>query len=485
MKDNWNALFDELPEEEILQNMPEELPEMSDKLAAKRIAERTMKEMAIDRRMEHDKRRKRLLTVAACCILAVGIFGHQPILAAFQRVFHDLPGVGVYINEENKKVYEVQIDDPVREKDGVRVELLDFYCEGKQIYGTVRITGKNLLDMSAERTRQAEDELLEEKFSTTWYYGEKSRTFFSPEKIIERDADNGLVRYEQKGSEWLYLEDKGIDTYYLEVKGFERFTLKIAEPKTVETAEELGYSQTLNGTTITARAAVVNHQIELEYYIIPTDEVKRAFENQRRYYTAEMPYQFDFENQLYVENAKGERLEEGRGKSLKNGYQFRFEGGEEDFPLTFHRPNLTGTNSESYTIELTLPQDGERITENLPKVEFQYGTVEILSIQKEIGTYDDGSEGTEKAYPTAIADIYYRVTPKEGLRQMYRVNLELEDDSGKTYDREGLRAGDDYFTEGMRYYLADTEQETVQLKFDMPSFWIKGDYDIVIEKPMD
>lgn len=482
MKDKWKALFDELPEEDILRNLPEELPEMPDEMAMKRIAGRTMEVLAIDRRMEQARRRKRLLA-AACCILAVGIFGHQPIMAAFQRVFHDLPGVGVYINDENKKIYEVQIDNPVREKDGVRVELIDFYCEGREIRGTVRITGENLLDMSVERTREEEDELLEEKFPTTWYYGEKSKKFFSSGggRMTE---DNKLIQYDQRGWEWLYLEEKGIDTYYLEVEGFERFTLKIVEPKTVKTAEELGYSQTLNGTTITARAAVKENQIEVEYYIIPTEEVKLAFQNQHRYFTVQSPYGFDFENRIYVENAKGERLEQVKGKSLKNGYQFRFEGGEEDFPLTFHRPNMTGTNSESYTLEITLPQDGETFTENLPKVEFQYGTVEILSIRKEIGTYEDGSDDGGE-YPAAIADIYYRVTPKEGLRQMYKVNLEIKDDAGKIYGSEGLYAGDDYFTEGTRYHLTDTEQERVQLKFHMPSFWIMGDYDIVMEKPMD
>lgn len=365
-----------------------------------------------------------LLAVVICGVAVLGALGHQPILAAFQKVFHDLPGVGVYINDKDEKIYAVQMNSIVQEKEGVRVELLDFYCEEKQIYGTVRITGENLLDMSGDYTNQERDALLDETFPTTWDYGEEFKPFFSSGRRLEMDDEGRLVRYDQEGSEWLYLEDKRIDTYYLEVEGFERFTLKIVEPKTVENLEELGYSQTLNDTTITARAAVVGNQIELEYYILPLDEVKLAFENQRKYFTAQMLYQFDLENQLYVENAKGERLEVVKLKTLRSGYKFWYEGGEEDFPLTFHRPTLTGTNTESVTMELTLL--------------------------------------------------------KEGLRQMYVVNLDVRE----AYESERLDTGGDSFVSGVRCCLKDTEQKTMQMTLDKPSFWIIGDYEIVIEKPI-
>lgn len=198
MKDNWNELFDHLNEEDILRNLPEDLPEMEDELAAKCMEERVMQEMKIDIRMQKKQKRKRILAAVVCCIVAVGAFGHKPILAAFQRLFYDLPGVGVYIDEENKTIYEVQIDDPVQEKDGMRVELKDFYCEGKQIYGTVRITGENLLDMTVERTNKEEEEALDAKFLTTWYYGEKEKQFHSSGrgKLTE---DGKLKRYDQEG----------------------------------------------------------------------------------------------------------------------------------------------------------------------------------------------------------------------------------------------------------------------------------------------
>lgn len=175
MKDNRNEWFDHLEEEDILRNLPEDLPEMEDELAAKRIENKVLNELRIDMGVQKKQRRKHLLAAAVCCIALIGFVGREPIMAAFERVFYDLPGVGVYIDDEDKKIYEVWIDDPVQEKDGVRVELMDFYCEGKQIYGTVRITGDELLPVEHDENGDIDydTEALEAKFPTTWYYGEK------------------------------------------------------------------------------------------------------------------------------------------------------------------------------------------------------------------------------------------------------------------------------------------------------------------------
>ena len=57
---------------------------------------------------------------------------------------YDLTG---HFNEEDVKVYEVQIDDPVQEQGGIRVELRDFYCEGNLLHGTFVFTGEGLEKM--------------------------------------------------------------------------------------------------------------------------------------------------------------------------------------------------------------------------------------------------------------------------------------------------------------------------------------------------
>ena len=484
MKDNWNELFDSLKEEDILRNLPEDLPEMEEELTAKRIENRVMQELQIDRGLQKKWRRKRILTAAVCVIAVVGIFGHKPIMAAFQRLFHDLPGVGVYINEEDVKVYEVQIDDPVQEQDGIRVELRDFYCEGNLLHGTFAFTGEGLEKMEFDEEEKSidVDEILKEKFQITYSYGDKERTMFAPRSGYTREGGK-IIHHTRTCEEFIPIK-QGYFEYEIAITGFDRrFHLKLVDPKTVETPEELGYSQTKNGTTVTARAAIVGDMIEMEYFIIPSDEVKLSRENRNRYFIVDIPYWYDMLNQYYFENAVGERMQYERFREIANGRKFWFNGSAEDFPVKFHLPSLTGTSLEEYTVDLTLPEDGDTITENLPKLEFQYGTVEILSIARENGEYDNQDEINPEISPAAIVDIIYRVTPKDGLRQMYRVNLEMEEEWGEIYGGKGLDTGKDNFIAGGRYYLADLEKESLKVKFHLPSYWIKGDYDIIIERP--
>ena len=175
MKDSWNELFDSMKEEDILRNLPEDLLEMEDELAAKRIENRVMQEMQIEIGIKKKQGKKRLLAAAVCCIVAIGMAGHKPIMAAFQRLFHDLPGVGVYINDTDEEVYEVQIDDPSMEKDVVKIELKNFYCANNQIFGDVVITGTDLSTWREDAILEEDDDnldMLEKKFYPTLYYGD-------------------------------------------------------------------------------------------------------------------------------------------------------------------------------------------------------------------------------------------------------------------------------------------------------------------------
>lgn len=483
MKDNWNELFDYLNEEDILRNLPEDLPEMEDELATKRIENRVMQEMKIDLGMQNKQKRKRIMAAVVCCIVAIGAFGHEPIMAAFQRLFYDLPGVGVYIDDENKTIYEVQIDDPVQEKDGVRVELMDFYCEGKQIYGTVRITGENLMDMTVERTHEEEEDALEEKFPTTWYYGEKEKKFHSSGKG-KLTEDGKLKRYDQRGSEWLYLE-KGIDTYYLEVKGFDRkFTLKIVEPRKVETPEELGYSQTKNETTVVARASMVGENaIDLEYFVIPSEEVKRARERWYRFGITIAAYEFDYENYFYIEDANGERMK-GEYESVANGGKYHLQGAKEDFPLTLHYSPFTGTDGEEHSLTVPLPEKGKKRTKDLPTAKFHYGTVELLSVEQEDAVWEDDNELSDRREEATKVTITYQAVPKDGIRRMYAVDMNLAENE-KYFDCEqnGEENGS-LLVQQITYYLPRTERKNLQFHLSEPSYWVEGAYDIVIEKPM-
>lgn len=297
--------------------------------------------------------------------------------------------------------------------------------------------------------------------------------------------DSYVTRYDQRGDERLYLEDKGIDTYYLEVEGFDRrFTLKIVEPKKVEKAEEIGYSQTLNDTTITARAGMVNDKLQLEYYILPTDEVKRVFEGYTRGLFARAPYHYDRESYPKVITASREELRIMKSRSVKSGIIGTVDATEKDFPLTLYYPPLTGATLEKETVQLTLPKDGETVTKGLPKVDFEYGTVEIVSMTRRNGEDSNNDTNNLKMFPATFVELTYQVKQKDKVRQMYDVDFNIENEESHGWSG-GVRNDEDYLTKTTEITLWGHEVNELTLTLQNPSYWIEGEYNIVIEKPTE
>lgn len=477
MKDNWNELFDSMKEEDILRNLPEDLPAMEEELAAKRIANRVMQELQIDMGLQKNRRRKRILAAAVCVIAVVGIFGHRPIMAAFERLFHDLPGVGVYINEEDVKVYEVQIDDPSMEKDGVKIELKNFYSASNQIFGDVVITGTDLITWGEDYNLEEYDnnlDILEKKFYPTWYYGDTERKMITGSLSGTGDDDERYVRFCMRCEEYLRLE-QGFDTYQIQIAGFdERFTLKIVEPKSANTPEEIGYAVTKNDTSVIGRAFIrENDRIEVEHFVIPSNEVKRAEEKWRRFQLTKISYNFDYENYFYIENADGERMK-GEYEALGNGGKHLLQGTEKDFPLKLHYSPFTGTHDEEYTNKLPLPEKGETITKGLPKVNFEYGTVEILSV-----TQQDSVES-----PVMEITVKYQTIPNEGERKMYAVKADLPEAMECHRTSENNEQQGNRYVQTVTFRLPKSEENDFDIIWHTPSYWIEGEYDIMIEKPM-
>ena len=105
-------VFDYLEEEDLLRNLPEALPQMEDETAAKRIEKMALERLQTETKQQKKWQKRRILIAAVCCLVAVGAFARKPIAAYFQRILHYLPGVGVYINDTDAEIYEVQIDNP-------------------------------------------------------------------------------------------------------------------------------------------------------------------------------------------------------------------------------------------------------------------------------------------------------------------------------------------------------------------------------------
>lgn len=479
MGKDYADFLDDLPEEELLEYFPEKLPAMEDRLAAKRIEKNVLRGMRVEEKCRWNGKR---IAAAVCCFLLIGAVGHEPILAAFQRVFHVLPGVGVYINDNEEEILEVRLLNPVQEKDGVRAELKDFYCKGAAIYGLVSFTGDGL-PYETEKGRSL-SEMMKERFPMTWFDGEKERSFV-PSRGGSLSENGKTLEIHHT---ILLSRERGTDPrgrYEFRIEGFdEPFVFEVVDSKTLKNLEKLGYSVTKNETTVSARAFLREEGIEVECYVIPSEEVRKAEEAWRGFYTAPYPYKLDAENYFYIQNADGKKMEyiDGGRKRLLNGYSYMVKGTTENFPLTLHRSAFTGIDSETHTVSLPLPADGEILTENLPRTEFRYGTVEFLSVERDDVVWEDDNEYSDRTEDAAKVTYTYRVMPKEGLRQMYGVGVEID---AETFSRSGESGWSEEAgaEETETILLKRTDAESIQLTLENPSYWIEGDYDIIIKKP--
>ena len=233
-------VFDYLEEEDLLRNLPEALPQMEDETAAKRIEKMALEKLQAETKQQKKWQKRRILIAAVCCLVAVGAFARKPIAAYFQRILHYLPGVGVYINDTDAEIYEVQIDNPVQEKDGVRVELKGFYCENNMLKGDFVFTGEGLPTEKNGKDKIVDE--LSEKYEVTYYYGEKSRVIWFSGCGWHISNEGKVLQYTPHCSERLYLKD-GCYDYAFSIKGFdEKIHLKVVKAKTTENPKDLGYS---------------------------------------------------------------------------------------------------------------------------------------------------------------------------------------------------------------------------------------------------
>lgn len=472
-------VFDYLEDEDILRNLPETLPQMEDETAAKRIENRVSERLQAETKQQKKWKKKRILAAAVCCLVVIGAFARKPIAAYFQRVLHYLPGVGVYINDTDAEIYEVQIDNPVQEKDGVRVELKGFYCENNMLKGDFVFTGEGLPTEKNEKDEEIADE-LSEKYEVTYYYGEKSRVISFPECGWHISNEGKVLQYTPHCSERLYLKD-GCYDYAFSIKGFdEKFHLKVVKAKTTENPKDLGYSVTKNKTSVVANADVDGNAITVEYYLIPSAEVAQAMKDWLWTGIIVYPYQFEKDSYVYILNGAGERMSM-RYNSLRSGGIFKLEGTEEDFPLTLHHTAYTGTDKETHDVEIPLTKGAK-----LPQVKFHYGTVEFLSVTQEDVIYDNPDDESDKTEEATKITVRYQTLPAEGIRKMYAVNLDYVDEEqgferipndSDEEEKDGILVQEDTF------YFPREKRENITLTLKNPSYWVGGSYDVVMEKP--
>ena len=83
------------------------------------------------------KRIQRIVATVISCFMTIGVLGCGANVVESQKEFVDLPGAGIYIDENEETLYEVQIEPRFMEKDGIKVELKNFYATARRFYGDV------------------------------------------------------------------------------------------------------------------------------------------------------------------------------------------------------------------------------------------------------------------------------------------------------------------------------------------------------------
>ena len=145
MKYDWEEMLDRLEEKDLIEFLPETLPEM-DEVTRKRIEKRTLQKI---RKERNRFSRKQIVAVLICLVAVLGIAGREPIQAAFERLFYYLPGAGMYVDEEGNTLYEAEIINGEFTENDIHVRLKNVYAENHTVNMEVEMTW-DLLELTQE-----------------------------------------------------------------------------------------------------------------------------------------------------------------------------------------------------------------------------------------------------------------------------------------------------------------------------------------------
>ncbi len=484
MKDNWEEMLNRLEEKELEEYLPETLPEV-DEVTKKRIEKQTLKKM---KKEQKHFSRKQIAAAVICLVAVLGVVGREPIQAAFERLFHYLPGAGMYVDEEGNTLYEAEIINGEFTENGIYVRLKNVYAENHMVNMEVEMTG-NLQELTqAEYENDSPDKFdkLEEMYTLTMEYDGEEHEMSTASKgmLIEDENDTYMItRYRRDYQRYV----KNVEqTYTVRITGLDNtLSFRLTANTGKEQPENIGASQTQNDITITAKADVTDQGISLEYYIL-TDERLPDFDDYFLFRLTPLPYgcrtldsitQEKYQEMLYVTNKDGERLEYKGQEDVENGKRMLVEGTAEDFPLTFHRSPLTGIGKERETVEIPMPESIRSLDQT---VEFPYGTVTFEKVKGErIELSGQNAAGEEIAAEAKDLEITYTITPNEGKRQLYGVFMEVKG-SLDGYPKQIFPDEDGKY----RFHtLVGSTNETVTLELYDPYYWIVDDYTLVLEEP--
>lgn len=473
MRADWEEILDLWEEKELAYFLPESLPELDDAVY-QRIEKQTLRRI----RQERSRVSRKQIAAAVICLLAIlGIVGRAPIQAAFEKLFHYLPGAGIYTNDAENTMYRAEMIADHFEKNGVKVRLKNVYGENQTVKLEVELRGDDLGKGILEgRSESKHLELLEEKYQMTLSYDGKEQVLSSAKVAFSGSRNEGKFVMYSMGYE-VQMENPA-QTYEVHIAGFDSVLSFTLVPDTgMVQPENIGASQTKNGITVTAGAEVTDDGIWFEYYVL-SDERLAETDKSYRFTAITLPYGYfrwndvpeaELYQQRFIMNGKGEMLYP-RGHRWKddveNGQRILYEGTAEDFPLTFYQAAFTGVGEERETVKIPVPKTSEKLEKT---IDFPYGTVTLEQIQ------------TKPADDVNELEIIYRIQPKEGKRKMYGVFMQVQEAVQKEANELTIFPEED----GTYHFPVKISEETKEITLELydPYYWIVDDYTLVIEAP--
>lgn len=473
MRADWEEILDLWEEKELAYFLPESLPELDDAIY-QRIEKRTLRRI----RKERSRFSRKKIAAAVICLVAIlGIVGRAPIQAAFEKLFHYLPGAGIYTNDAENTMYRAEMITDHFEENGVQVRLKNVYGENQTVKLEVELRGDDLGKGILEgRSESKHLELLEEKYQMTLSYDGKEQVL-SDVAVSYSGSRNGR-EYVMYSMGYEVQMENPAQTYEVHIAGFDSVLSFTLVPDTgMVQPENIGASQTKNGITVTAGAEVTEDGIWFEYYVL-SDERLAETDETYRFTAITLPYGYfrwndvpeaELYQQRYVMNGKGEMLYP-RGHRWKddveNGKRILYEGTAEDFPLTFYQAAFTGVGEERETLKIPVPETNAELSKT---IDFPYGTVTLEQIQ------------TQPADGVKELEIIYRIQPKEGKRKMYGVFMQVQEAVEKEAKELTIFPEED----GTYHFPVKISPETKEITLELydPYYWIVDDYTLVIEAP--
>ena len=473
MRADWEEILDLWEEKELAYFLPESLPELDDAVY-QRIKKQTLRRI----RQERSRVSRKQIAAAVICLLAIlGIVGRAPIQAAFEKLFHYLPGAGIYTNDAENTMYQAEMITDYFEENGVKMRLKNVYGENRTVKFEVELRGDDLGKGILEgRSESKHLELLEEKYQMTLSYDGKEQVLSSAKVAFSGSRNEGKFVMYSMGYE-VQMENPA-QTYEVHIAGFDSVLSFTLVPDTgMVQPENIGASQTKNGITVTAGAEVTDDGIWFEYYVL-SDERLAETDKSYRFTAITLPYGYfrwndvpeaELYQQRYIINGKGEMLYP-RGHrwkdDMENGQRILYEGTAEDFPLTFYQAAFTGVGEERETVKIPVPKTSEKLEKT---IDFPYGTVTLEQIQ------------TKPADDVNELEIIYRIQPKEGKRKMYGVFMQVQEAVQKEANELTIFPEED----GTYHFPAKISAETKEITLELydPYYWIVDDYTLVIEAP--